>query len=82
MFKASTRSSSCVRYIYGDPITGLCEVTFQNGSSYRYRNVSRRALLNLLFNRNISLGFWVNANILGAYNVVIDAVIPEAYALA
>jgi hypothetical protein len=37
-------------------------VEFASGHAYEYTNVSRRAIANLLMNRNMSLGFWVNQN--------------------
>lgn len=58
----SERSSSAVEYISANPITGEVLVEFKSGYDYVYSNVSRRAILNLMFNPNMSLGFWVNAN--------------------
>ena len=58
------RSSSAISAIYCDAINGLALVSFKNGNVYAYSNVSRRAMMNLKFNKTISLGFWVNANIL------------------
>jgi len=60
------RSSSAISAIYCDVINGLALVSFKNGNVYAYSNVSRRAMMNLKFNKTISLGFWVNANILAA----------------
>ena len=42
-----------------------CKViaTFSTGT-YEYNNVSRRAILNLILNPNMSLGFWTNENVL------------------
>ncbi len=34
-----------------------------NGNSYAYGNVSKRAIVNVLFNPDVSLGFWVNNNL-------------------
>ena len=59
------RSSSVVRAIVVDILKGECFVHYKNGSVYDYYNVSRRAMLNLLLNKNISLGFWINENLLG-----------------
>lgn len=58
------RTSSAVEFMTADPVTGVVNVVFNNGVSYKYTNVSRRAIVNLLINPNISLGFWVNANCL------------------
>jgi len=49
--------------MYVDPINAIVEVAFASGSIYRYTNVSRRAILNLLINPLISLGLWVNHNL-------------------
>lgn len=59
-----TRSSDAIDYIVTDVFLGRVNVKFSNGRWYRYTNVSRRAILNLEFNPNMSLGFWVNANII------------------
>ena len=57
-----TRSSDAIVTVYCDLINKFTMVTFKNGSVYAYRGVSRRAMLNLYYNKNISLGFWVNEN--------------------
>ena len=56
------RSSDSIGWIVVDFATGCVTVEFTNGYCYDYTNVSRRAILNLLSNDNISLGFWVNNN--------------------
>jgi hypothetical protein len=48
-------------------------VTFKNGSTYHYKNVSRRAMLNLMLNKNMSLGFWVNTNLVNNSRTVCSA---------
>jgi hypothetical protein len=58
------RSSSAIAAIHCDVLNGLALVTYKNGNVYAYSNVSRRAMLNLKFNPNLSLGFWVNSNLL------------------
>ena len=65
-FNVTDRSSSAIRCLLVDPIRGTACVDFQNGYSYAYINVSRRAILNLLANKNMSLGFWVNENLVNA----------------
>ena len=60
MFTISSRSSSCVNFINVNPFTAYVVVGFKNGSITHYENVSRRAILNLMMNENMSLGFWVN----------------------
>ncbi len=57
------KESNAVDCIHTDVIGGRCDVMFKNGSCYSYKNVSRRALLNLEFQPNISLGRWVNHNL-------------------
>lgn len=58
------RTSDCVEVMYVNPITAVVEVAYAKGNIYRYTCVSRRAIANLLLNRNMSLGFWVNDNLL------------------
>lgn len=47
-----------------DPVRGLVQVAYAKGNIYHYTHVSRRAIANLLLNPNMSLGFWVNSNLL------------------
>ena len=56
------RTSDAVAQLLVSPVLGVVLVEFANGYSYEYTNVSRRAILNLLMNPNMSLGFWVNTN--------------------
>ena len=56
------QSSSFISYIRTDVLRGTCDVQLKDGKFYTYYNVSRRALLNLEFNKSISLGFWFNNN--------------------
>ena len=58
-----SRTSSAVRTLKVDALAGQAYVTFTSGYSYAYGNVSKRAILNVLFNPDISLGFWVNHNL-------------------
>ena len=59
-----TRSSSCVKSLHVDGLAGRALVEFKDsGEHYEYSNVSRRAILNVLFNPDVSLGFWVNNNL-------------------
>ena len=57
------RSSSAVKSLQVDGLKQQAYVTFKNGNSYAYGNVSRAAILNVLFNPDVSLGFWVNNNL-------------------
>ena len=58
------RTSDCVERMVVDPVRGVVQVAFAKGSIYEYTHVSRRAIVTLLMNPNISLGFWVNDNLL------------------
>ena len=60
------RSSDAVYFMTANPLTGVVNVTFNGGNSYKYTGVSRRAIINLLANPNMSLGFWVNANLVNS----------------
>ena len=56
------RSSDAIECISLSLINGTVSVMYRGGAVYRYTNVSRRAIANLMLNPNMSLGFWVNAN--------------------
>ena len=58
------RASDAIGYIVVDFATGTATVEYKSGHRYDYTNVSRRAILNLLNTPNMSLGFWVNNNLL------------------
>ena len=62
----SYRSSEAVNYIATDLVRGTAHVQFKNGLWYGYTNVSRRAIANLRLQPNMSLGFWVNDNLLSS----------------
>ena len=59
-----SRSSDAIELISCNLITGFVLVTYKSGNTYAYNNVSKRAILNLYFNKNMSLGFWVNENLI------------------
>ena len=61
-----SRTSTAVRTLKVDALAGQAYVIFTSGYSYAYGNVSKRAILNVLFNPDISLGFWVNHNLVNA----------------
>ena len=63
---SATRTSDACEFIHVDLLKGVAVVSFRNGHTYEYKNVSRRAILNLMNNPNMSLGFWVNRNCVGA----------------
>ena len=59
------RSSQAISQINCDLMSGFVLVTYKNGSTYGYTNVSKRAILQLWIDyaytkETISLGFWVN----------------------
>ena len=56
------RTSSAIEDLKVDLLARTALVTFTNGYQYKYTNVSARAIANVLFNPDISLGFWVNNN--------------------
>ena len=61
-----SRTSTAVRTLKVDALAGQAFVEFTSGYTYAYGNVSKRAILNDLFNPDISLGFWVNRNLVNA----------------
>ena len=58
------RPSAAVNNISTDLLNAEVFVEYSNGEAYVYTNVSRKAILNLLLQDNMSLGFWVNSNLL------------------
>ena len=72
MFNLSTtRFNSTCADIYADTVDGSVTVLFNDSNKvYRYFNVSRRAIFNLCNNRNMSVGFWLNDNVLNNKRVV------------
>ena len=56
------RTSDAIEQLLVSPALGVVLVEFTSGHAYEYTHVSRRAICNLLMNRNMSLGFWVNQN--------------------
>ena len=59
----TNRTSSAIQDLQVDALNSQAIVTFKNGNQYAYGNVSTRAILNVLFNKDVSLGFWVNNNL-------------------
>ena len=57
------RSSSAIKSLEVDALNSKALCTFTNGRCYEYDNVSKRAIINVLFNPDVSLGFWVNNNL-------------------
>ena len=63
------RTSAAVDCLSADFVRGVVTVLYKNGSVYTYRNVSRRAIANLQLQPNMSLGFWINQNLLKSARV-------------
>ena len=57
------RTWTAIEELQVDALNSQAYVTFKNGNSYAYGNVSKRAIINVLFNPDVSLGFWVNNNL-------------------
>ena len=56
------RTSEAIEAIKVDPIKGTVVTRFRsNGYEYKYSNVSRLMIINLLMQPNMSLGFWVQS---------------------
>ena len=64
-----SRTSDAIVQINCQLMSSFVLVTFKNGKTYAYSNVSKRAILNLYLNQNMSLGFWVNENCINADKV-------------
>ena len=63
----SRQSSSFIDYVCADILRGTVSVYLKNPTGiqrYAFKNVSRRAITNLTLQPNMSLGFWVNANLI------------------
>ena len=59
----ANRTSTAIESLQVDALNKQAIVTFKNGNTYAYGNVSKRAILNVMFNQDVSLGFWVNNNL-------------------
>ena len=53
------RFSDAIEFAAVNVLQGRCIVRFTNGYEYLYKNVKRTKLINLLVNKNMSLGFWI-----------------------
>ena len=60
----TNRTSTAIESLQVDALNKQAIVTFTDGNTYAYGNVSTRAIINVLFNPDVSLGFWVNNNLL------------------
>ena len=59
----TNRTSTAIESLQVDALNKQAIVTFSDGNTYAYGNVSTRAIINVLFNPDVSLGFWVNNNL-------------------
>ena len=59
MFQIKPRYSAAVEFAAVNPFNATAVIRYTNGYEYLYSNVSRAKLLNLMFNDNMSLGFWI-----------------------
>ena len=59
----TNRTSTAIDSLQVDALNKQAIVSFTNGNTYAYGNVSTRAIVNLIFNPDVSLGFWVNNNL-------------------
>ena len=55
----TARTSEAVEAINVNPFTRVVNVRFTNGLEYKYSNVSRAKIVNLMINPNMSFGFWI-----------------------
>ena len=73
---SATRTSAAAEFVHVDLLRGVAIVSFKDGNMYEYKNVSRRAIASLMANPNMSLGFWINHNLLDtartSYTVISD----------
>ena len=60
------RTSNAIESLEVDLLSQKARTVFKNGKGYEYGNVSKRAIANVLFNPDVSLGFWVNNNLLNS----------------
>ena len=70
----SKQSSTFIDYIIADVLRGTVSVYMKTVGNvavnrYAYKNVSRRAIANLIINPNMSLGLWYNNNVLNSARV-------------
>ena len=55
----SPRTSAAVEAINVNPFTRVVNVRFTNGYEYKYSNVSRAKIVNLMIKPNMSFGVWI-----------------------
>ena len=57
--KPTPRTSTAVEAINVNPFAGTVTLRYTNGYEYKYSNVSRAKIVNLMLNPNMSFGFWI-----------------------
>ena len=60
------RTSNAIESLEVDLLKQQARCVFKGGRGYEYGNVSKRAIANVMFNPDVSLGFWVNNNLLNS----------------
>ena len=60
------RTSNAINSLEVDLLKQKARCVFKNGKGYEYGNVSKRAIANVMFNPDVSLGFWVNNNLVNS----------------
>jgi len=68
----NNRTSSSIENLQVDALSKQAIVTFKQGNTYLYNNVSLRAIVNLIFNPDVSLGFWVNNNLVKSKRAIVS----------
>ena len=58
------RTSNAIKSLEVDLLKQKARAVFKDGRGYEYGNVSKRAIANVMFNPDVSLGFWVNNNLI------------------
>ncbi len=61
-----SRTSNAIEHLEVDLLRQKARAVFKDGRGYEYGNVSKRAIANVMFNPDVSLGFWVNNNLLNS----------------
>ena len=68
----NNRTSSAIEDLQVDALNKQAIVTFKGSNTYLYDNVSTRAIINLIFNPDVSLGFWVNNNLVKSNRAIVS----------
>ena len=60
------RTSTAISSVEVDLLKQKARCVLKDGRGYEYGNVSKRAIANVMFNPDVSLGFWVNNNLINS----------------